>query len=909
MHKFTPNLFRKHQFFLIPDQMSVSKIKYFLLLGLLLFLFTPFCLGNTDKYRIMWRSDPATTMVIGWNQISGTNPIVYYGTTDHSTNYNLYSSTKTPDRIVVFNAMNNHFARLTDLMPNTAYYFVIRDSEGTSNRFWFKTAPNDPASKLSVIAGGDSRNNRTQRINANKLVSKLRPHVVLFGGDFTASNYDAEWSDWFNDWQYTTGADGRMIPVVVARGNHESSNSIVVNHFDVASADAYYALSFAGSLLRVYTLNTEISIAGNQTTWLANDLTNNASAVWKIAQYHKPMRPHVAAKSEGNAQYQYWASLFYQHKVKVVIECDAHTVKSTWPVIPSGGSGSYEGFIRNDSEGTVYLGEGCWGAPLRLNDDDKPWTRNSGMFNQFNWILVDQQKIEARVIKTDNADNVGTVNDLDIFSPPANLDIWNPSNGPVVTIVNQETGTTPTVTVTSRITSGADDVEERSNGIMSITSSDLEMAYDNSTTGNQTIGLRFNGINIPQGTTITNAYIQFTADAVKTGTTNLTLWAENTGNVSPFVNVTNNVSGRSKTGASVNWNPVSWNAIGEGSLPERTPDLKNLIQEIVNKTTWASGNSIGFIISGTGTRSATSYEGSSAVAPLISITYSVSNAVTTSSAVSTGSDDAEERSDGGVNTGSTDLELVYDYSATGNQIVGLRFPNINVPPGSIITNAYVQFTADRPGAEATDLVLQGEAVDNASSFSSALRNVSSRTKTSSMVSWNPLSWNLAGESSIIQRTPELKAIVQETVNRPGWASGNAIGLIISGTGKRPAVAYEGSAANAPKIFISYSSGATSSTSGLDVELVPEPSEVKSKKFQVSPNPVDDKLTVNLHSDYTSNVLAYSIINESGLTIMNSSREINGSRKIEIDTSHIPPGFYILTIRTQEGTSSVKVIKK
>jgi hypothetical protein len=43
--------------------------------------------------------------------------------------------------------------------------------------------------------------------------------------------------------------------------------------------------------------------------------------------------------------------------------------------------------------------------------------------------------------------------------------------------------------------------------------------------------------------------------------------------------------------------------------------------------------------------------------------------------------------------------------------------------------------------------------------------------------------------------------------------------------------------------------------------------------------------------------------------MNSSREVKGSRKIEIDTSHIPPGFYILTIRTQEGASSVKVIKK
>ena len=140
--------------------------------------------ASNDKYRLTLRGNPSTSIVVGWNQISGSNPTVYYGTTDFGTNYASYPNSKTPNRTVFYKGMTNTFARLTGLQPNTAYYFVIRDSQGTSQRFWFKTAPADN-SRLSFIAGGDSRNNRTPRQNANRLVAKLKPHAILFGGDMT----------------------------------------------------------------------------------------------------------------------------------------------------------------------------------------------------------------------------------------------------------------------------------------------------------------------------------------------------------------------------------------------------------------------------------------------------------------------------------------------------------------------------------------------------------------------------------------------------------------------------------------------------------------------------------------------------------------------------------------------------
>ncbi|MCI0554706.1 MAG: hypothetical protein L0287_27480, partial [Anaerolineae bacterium] len=59
-----------------------------------------------------------------------------------------------------------------------------------------------------------------------------------------------------------------------------------------------------------------------------------------------------------------------------------------------------------------------------------------------------------------------------------------------------------------------------------------------------------------------------------------------------------------------------------------------------------------------------------------------------------------------------------------------------------------------------------------------------------------------------QRTPNLASVIQEVVNRPGWASGNAIAVIITGTGKRIAESYEGYSWGAPYLHVRYTLPAT-----------------------------------------------------------------------------------------------------
>ncbi|MEN0003009.1 MAG: fibronectin type III domain-containing protein [Bacteroidota bacterium] len=398
-----------------------------------------------DRFRCTWRDDPATSMVIGWDQLSGNDPVLYYSEKNHGQKVSFYERSTRPGYRIKAKGMFNHFVRLTGLKPNTVYHFIVKDSEGMSMPLSFKTAPDTPE-RLAIIAGGDSRNHRDARRKANRLVAKLRPHFVMFAGDMTNNDTAPEWRNWFDDWQLTIGQDGRITPIVVARGNHEASNKSVSTIFDVKNPGIFYGFNFAGDLLRIYTLNSLIPPGGKQRSWLEADLAAHEQVQWKMAQYHHSIRPHTAKKPERNELMVNWAPLFYKHQVNLVVESDAHVVKSTHPIRPSREAGSEEGFIRDDERGTVYIGEGCWGAPLRTNNDDKSWTRASGSFNQFKWIFVDEYGIEVRTVKVDSEERVQDAATTNLFSVPAGLELWQPESGEVIYIRNDKTAPPPAVT-------------------------------------------------------------------------------------------------------------------------------------------------------------------------------------------------------------------------------------------------------------------------------------------------------------------------------------------------------------------------------------------------------------------------------------------------------------------------------
>ncbi|HEX6257182.1 MAG TPA: hypothetical protein VFZ70_15345, partial [Euzebyales bacterium] len=164
-------------------------------------------------------------------------------------------------------------------------------------------------------------------------------------------------------------------------------------------------------------------------------------------------------------------------------------------------------------------------------------------------------------------------------------------------------------------------------------------------------------------------------------------------------------------------------------------------------------------------------------------------------------DDAEEDIDGSISVDSSDLELVTDGG--GEQTVGMRFTDVTVPNGATILSASVQFQVDETTSVATSLTIRGQDTDSASEFSTAANSISSRPTTAASASWSPPAWTTVGAAGADQRTPDMSAVIQEVVDRPGWTSGNPLAVIVTGTGERVAEAFNGDAAGAPLLRVEY----------------------------------------------------------------------------------------------------------
>ena len=165
------------------------------------------------------------------------------------------------------------------------------------------------------------------------------------------------------------------------------------------------------------------------------------------------------------------------------------------------------------------------------------------------------------------------------------------------------TSPTPLLTATASISASADDAEQAASGVVTLNSTDLELVNDGAA-GDQLIGLRFQNVLLPSDALIANAYIQFSTDETQTDPTTLTIRAQSADNAPEFLSAANNISARPLTAASVPWSPAPWNNLNERGPLQRTPDLAPLINEIISRPGWSKGNSMAFIIAGTGHRTA-----------------------------------------------------------------------------------------------------------------------------------------------------------------------------------------------------------------------------------------------------------------------------------------------------------------
>ena len=467
-------------------------------------------------------------------------------------------------------------------------------------------------------------------------------------------------------------------------GNHEYNTTDAIPYFNYFGANAgnpgegYYSYDIEG--WHIIALNSECNQIGGcdrnspQGQWLQADLAANPT-VCTLAYFHRPL--FSSGDDASPLMYDFY-DLLYEAGAEVVLGGHDHFYerfaqqnadgvaepgRGVRAFIVGTGGRSLNPFdtIHPNSEVRSNDAEGV--LKLTLNPTSYDWEfvpiagetfTDSGTTSCYANL---PPVVDAGIGQTVNVGVPsaldGTVTDDGLPDPPATVTtVWSVVSGPGIVIFADANAVDTTATFSApgvyvlrltaddgdmtssdevtiivagvetldiRVSANSDDAEEYSSGRMSVNNKDLELVFDNG--GNQTVGMRFNGVSIPRGSVIVNAYLQFKADETDSGATTLTIQGEDVDNALTFSNATNNISNRARTVSFVAWQPVPWTIVGESGTAQQTTDIASVVQEIVNRPGWVAGNSLALIVTGTGERVAESYNGDQVGAPLLHIEY------------------------------------------------------------------------------------------------------------------------------------------------------------------------------------------------------------------------------------------------------------------------------------------------
>ena len=346
-----------------------------------------------------------------------------------------------------------------------------------------------------------------------------------------------------------------------------------------------------------------------------------------------------------------------------------------------------------------------------------------------------------------------------------------------------------------------------------------QLALDNGgsvTVGNptkKTMGVRFQDVGVPQGATVTNAYIQFTAAETSSTGHDMTvkISVETEDDASGFSSSTSDVTSRSTTRLSDSWSITeTWNE----NVEYQTPDLTNIVQTIIDRSGWCGNNSMAFTFETETTdiyrRMVHSVDADGTMGPELIIEYDDSDVSDSDCindllehVVSSSPSDAQQFSDNTVdnNWNSYDLE-------DGETV--FRFDGLELSKDADILEAYISFTARYTDSESASYTITAEDNSDSSTFSENSNSLGERTHTSNSVTWNSSSTPTLGAwtSGNEYRTPDLSAVIEEVVANTDWEAGNAISFFFNGSGERYVYSYDGNAGAAAQLHLKVAHGDT-----------------------------------------------------------------------------------------------------
>lgn len=316
-----------------------------------------------------------------------------------------------------------HHGLIENLNPNTTYYIQVYYDGQIQAAHSYRTLPDkDHKAPMTIIQGGDAGENKISRQIMTQ-ISYTNPDVVLIGGDLAYDNnirhcYYA-WDGFLTMFDDLNKKVGRLVPLIMGVGNHDAgldpnsqrqitideggpwlfawmaqstkrdptnpSKRIIPEINDRKSYD-YHLI---GKILFLNLDSAYLSpFYGSQLDFIKS-ISYKHPEYLKMAQYHNPIysscgTPVIEAE-------QYWVPEFDNFRFLAAFENHVHVFKRTFPLTGR----------KYNPKGTVYLGDGNWGA----NSQKCTENNSTGILAVFNnhenyfWkVIVDENEVTYTAI-------------------------------------------------------------------------------------------------------------------------------------------------------------------------------------------------------------------------------------------------------------------------------------------------------------------------------------------------------------------------------------------------------------------------------------------------------------------------------------------------------------------------------
>jgi hypothetical protein len=237
--------------------------------------------------------------------------------------------------------------------------------------------------------------------------------------------------------------------------------------------------------------------------------------------------------------------------------------------------------------------------------------------------------------------------------------------------------------------------EDISTGDMYLDSSDLEIMHDGADS-EQVVGIVFPSVQVKSSDTILGAKVVFMVDEVRPGQSDqdvtVNVYGELAANSAAPSSNSGDMTSRIPTNAAVVWSITNPSATVGDAL--ETPDITEVVKEILTQSGWSAGNSMGILfghISGSGVRwvEAAMETDGGVLTPVLWINLGGGAACTGggqgTASIGNPLDSAEEDILAGtMYLDSSDLELMHD-GADSKQVVGIVFPQVRPAPWATLS--------------------------------------------------------------------------------------------------------------------------------------------------------------------------------------------------------------------------------